>query len=131
MLVWFEDSLEEVCEGQCNDFPPFLSIPALNINTTFYSNLILEAFPWYCINYPKWGDILLFKVPLNNHHSGIQMDVFSPCMELVLPNDWMVCERSYYQEVKAYVHCGGWWIQCDKHPINMQNVLVSIMAIMC
>jgi hypothetical protein len=42
MLVWFKDSLEEICEGQSNDFPLFLSFLALNINNIFCGNVILE-----------------------------------------------------------------------------------------
>jgi hypothetical protein len=71
MLVWFKDSLEEICEGQRNDFPPFLSLLALNINNIFCGNVILEPLPWYYINYLEWGNILLLRVPSNNHHSGL------------------------------------------------------------
>jgi hypothetical protein len=107
MLVWFEDNLEEVCEGQCNDFPPFLSLLDLNINIIFCGYLILEPLQWYCIDYPKWGHILLLRVPSNNHHSSLQMVVFSPCMELVFFSDWTICVRFCYHEIKAYVHYGG------------------------
>ncbi len=79
-------------------------------------------------DYPEWGDIVLFKVPSNNHHLGLQMVVFSPCMELVLFCDWMVCVRFYYHKIKVYVHYGGWRIQCDKYLIDVQNALASIMA---
>jgi len=58
------------------------------------------------------------------------MVVFSPCMEPILFSDWMVCGRLCYHEIKVYVHCGGWWIQCDD-PIDVQNALASIMARMC
>jgi hypothetical protein len=46
-------------------------------------------------------------------------------------NDWIVCVRFYYHKIKSYVHYGGQWIQCDEHPINVQNALVSIIATMC
>jgi hypothetical protein len=107
MLVWFEDNLEEVCEGQCNDFPPFLSLLALNINIIFCGNLILEPLRWYCIDYPKWGDIFLIRVPSNNHHSSLQMVVFFPYMELVFFSNWTICVKFCYHEIKAYVHYGG------------------------
>ncbi len=71
MLVWFEDSLEEVCEGQRNDFPPFLSLLALNINNIFCGNFMLEPLLWYCIDYLEWEDILLLRVPSDNQHSSL------------------------------------------------------------
>jgi hypothetical protein len=52
-------------------------------------------------------------------------------MNLVLFSDWIICIRFYYQKIKAYVHYGGWWIQCDEHSIDVQNTLASIMATMC
>ncbi len=38
-----------------------------------YPHFEIDPLPWYCINYPKWGNVLLFKDPFIEHPQGVKI----------------------------------------------------------
>jgi hypothetical protein len=68
MLIMLENEFKEVCEGQYD--LPFFPLIALSLN-------YIEPLPWFCINCPEWGNVLLFKVPYeDNPLPGLKMIFF-------------------------------------------------------
>jgi hypothetical protein len=107
MLVWSKDNLEEFCEGQC-DLPPLFSFVALNLDNSLMQNaFIFKPLPWYYIDYPKWGDVLLLVVPYEKHRSGLWMIMFSPSLSSIVFNNYTICIRFIPQEMKVYVYING------------------------
>ncbi len=89
MLIKIEDNLfKKGYKGQY-DLPLPLTFTRLNINSSTISNLTfdlqnesyphfeIDLLPWYCIDYPKWGNVLLIKYLFIEHPQGVKMIVFS------------------------------------------------------
>jgi hypothetical protein len=61
----------------------FIGLNLMNKASTSYlqnqvSNFEIKPLPWYCINYPKEGDVLLIKVHVEEHPWGVKIMLFSP-----------------------------------------------------
>ncbi len=37
---------------------------------------LTKLFPWYCIDYLKFGDPVLFTIPFEEHPWGVKMGIF-------------------------------------------------------
>jgi hypothetical protein len=56
---------------------------------------IVEPLPWYYIDCPKWGDVLLLVVPYENHESGLWMIAFSLSLSSIIFNNWTIFIRFF------------------------------------
>jgi hypothetical protein len=106
----------------------FLPFVALNFNCNLLKDVfIIEPFPWFCIDYLDWGDVLLFRVPFEEHPSSLKTIIFSPSIRFFVCKDWMIYVRLLGQEMKTYLHIGGCSILCETHLVEVQsNALISI-----
>ncbi len=87
----------------------------------------LKPLLWYRINYPEFGDILLFIVLFEEHPWGMKMTVFFPIMKSSVFTDWTFYVRFLGNgKMRPYTHLGGWWIMCDKHSAKVQNALINM-----
>jgi len=49
----------------------FLPFVALNFHYNLLKDVfIIKPLPWFCIDCPVWGDVLLFRVPFEEHPSS-------------------------------------------------------------
>jgi hypothetical protein len=88
---------------------------------------LTKLLPWYYIDYLKFGDMLLFMIPFEEHLWGVKMMIFSPTMKFGVFIDSIVCVRFLGNgEMKPYTHLSGWWIMCDKQFVEVQNALTSM-----
>jgi hypothetical protein len=91
----------------------FLPFVTLNFDYNMLKDVfIIKPLPWFCIDCSDWGDVLLFRVPFEEHPSSLKTTIFSPFMRFFVSRDWMICVRFLGQEMKTYFHIGGCWILC-------------------
>jgi hypothetical protein len=106
----------------------FLPFVALNFHYNLLKDVfIIKPLPWFCIDCPVWGDVLLFRVPFEEHPSSLKTIVFFPSMRFFVSKDGMICVRLLGQKMKTYLQIGGCWILCETHLVEVQsNALTSI-----
>jgi hypothetical protein len=71
----------------------------------------------YCIvGLEILGDLLLYKINLENHPWGVKILPYLECMKGFLFGNWILCLKFIVGNNvrKTYVHISGWWILCAK-----------------
>jgi hypothetical protein len=80
---------------------------------------MLDPLPDYCINHLDIGDLLLFKVSLQEHPWVVN--------QVVLCNgdnykawfaNWTFCLHKIEQSMVTYVHIRGWWIESSHDKVK-------------
>jgi hypothetical protein len=82
----------------------------------------IEQLPFYNINCPKLGDLLVYKVPLRVHPWHVNFILIK--LEIYCCNfkNFCFCVKKVDCVLKAYVHIGGWWILVSLDELEMQRL---------
>jgi hypothetical protein len=89
------------------------SLPRHIVPNTLPSTPIyeLDPLPEYCIDHPHLGNLLLFKVPMQQHPWGVNAILCNKDNQLLQFKDWTLCLYKVGWGIVTYVHIGGWWIE--------------------
>jgi hypothetical protein len=81
----------------------------------------IEPLPFYYIDHPKLGDLLVYKVLLRAHPWGVNFIFIK--LEIYHYNfkNFCFCVRKVDYVLKAYVHIEGWWILVLLDELEMQK----------
>ncbi len=64
----------------------------------------------YCINHPKIGDLIIYKVLLRVNPWGVKFNLAKPKIYYCNFKIFCLCVQKVHWVLKPYIHIRSWWL---------------------